>query len=58
LKAERRKSSGEKHCDSEDIPSLTGVLAYFRFYQFNAVRYKADGGQERMTRRHQAEIYS
>jgi hypothetical protein len=23
LKAERRKPSGEKHCDIEDIPSLT-----------------------------------
>ena len=30
LKAERRKPSGEKHCDIEDIPSLTGVLAHFR----------------------------
>ena len=29
LKAERRKPSGEKHCDIEDIPSLTGVLAHF-----------------------------
>jgi len=32
LKAERRKPSGEKHCDIEDIPSLTGVLAHFRFH--------------------------
>jgi hypothetical protein len=30
LKAERRKPSGEKHRDIEDIPSLTGVLAHFR----------------------------
>ncbi|MCY2998587.1 MAG: hypothetical protein NT168_10810 [Planctomycetota bacterium] len=38
LKAERRKPSGEKHCDIEDIPSLTGVLAHFRFHEFNARR--------------------
>jgi hypothetical protein len=30
LKAERRKPSGEKNCDIEGIPSLTGVLAHFR----------------------------
>jgi len=30
LKAERRKASGEKHRDIENIPSLTGVLAHFR----------------------------
>jgi hypothetical protein len=30
LKAERRKPSGEKHRDIEDIPSLTGVLVHFR----------------------------
>jgi hypothetical protein len=30
LKAERRKPSGEKHCDIENLPSLTGVLAHFR----------------------------
>jgi hypothetical protein len=30
LKAERRKPSGEKHRDIENIPSLTGVLAHFR----------------------------
>jgi hypothetical protein len=30
LKAERRKPSGEKHRDIEDIPSITGVLAHFR----------------------------
>ena len=45
LKAERRKPSGEKHCDIEDIPSLTGVLAYCRLHKFNAMG-------------HQAEIYS
>jgi hypothetical protein len=32
LKAERRKPSGEKPCDIEDIPSLTGVLAHFRLH--------------------------
>jgi hypothetical protein len=32
LKAERRKPSGEKHCDIEDNPSLTGVLAHFRLH--------------------------
>jgi hypothetical protein len=30
FKAERRKPSGEKHRDIENIPSLTGVLAHFR----------------------------
>jgi hypothetical protein len=35
LKAERRKPSGEQHCEIEVIPSLTGVLAHFRFYEFN-----------------------
>jgi hypothetical protein len=37
LKAERRKPSGEKHSDIEDIPSLTGVLAHFRLHQFNGI---------------------
>jgi hypothetical protein len=32
LKAERRKPSGEKLCDIEDIPSLTGVLAHCRLH--------------------------
>jgi hypothetical protein len=32
LKAERRKPSGEKHCDIEDNPSFTGVLAHFRLH--------------------------
>ena len=36
LKAERRKPSGEKHCDIENLPSLTGVLAHFRSQSFNA----------------------
>jgi hypothetical protein len=40
LKAERRKPSGEKHRDIEDIPSLTGVLAHFRLHEFNAIRRK------------------
>jgi len=38
LKAERRKPSDEKHCDIEDIPSLTGVLAQFRLHAFSAIR--------------------
>jgi hypothetical protein len=38
LKAKRRKPSVVKHCDIEDIPSLTGVLAHFRLHLFNAVR--------------------
>ena len=38
LKAERRKPSVVKHCDIEDIPSLTEVLAHFRLHLFNAVR--------------------
>jgi hypothetical protein len=32
IKAERRKPSGEKPCDIEDTPSLTGVLAHFRLH--------------------------
>ena len=32
LKAERRKPSGEKPCDIQDAPSLTGVLAHFRLH--------------------------
>jgi hypothetical protein len=43
LKAERRKPSGEQHCDIEDIPSLTGVLAHFRLHEFKAIRGKLDG---------------
>jgi arylsulfatase A-like enzyme len=45
LKAERRKPSGEKHGDIEDIPSLTGVLAHFRLHSFNAIRIYASGAQ-------------
>jgi hypothetical protein len=44
LKAERRKPSGEKSCDIEDIPSLTGVLAHFRLHEFNAIRACPGGG--------------
>jgi hypothetical protein len=43
LKAERRKPSGEKHCDIEDIPSLTGVLAHFRLHEFSAIRGNIGG---------------
>jgi hypothetical protein len=43
LKAERRKPSDEQHCDIEDIPSLTGVLAHFRLYEFNAIRGQVQG---------------
>ena len=43
LKAERRKPSGEKHRDIENIPSLTGVLAHFRFHEFNAILLHASG---------------
>jgi hypothetical protein len=46
LKAERRKPSGEKPCDIEDTPSITGVLAHFRLHQFNTIRRKAAGDQE------------
>ena len=45
LKAERRKPSGEKHGDIEDIPSLTGVLAHFRLQSFNAIRIYASRAQ-------------
>ena len=44
LKAERRKPSGEKHSDIEDIPSLTGVRAHYRLHQFNAIGGKVPGG--------------
>jgi hypothetical protein len=47
LKAERRKPSGEKHCDIEDTPSLTGVLAHFRLHEFNAIRLYAGGAMIR-----------
>ncbi len=45
LKAERRKPSGEIHCDIEDTPSLTGVLAHFRSPEFNAIRLYAGGAK-------------
>jgi len=38
LKAERREPTGEIHCETEDIPSLTGVLAHFRLHEFSAIR--------------------
>ena len=45
LKAERRKPSGEKHSDIEDIPSLTGVFAHFRLREFNAILGKVQGAR-------------
>ena len=45
FKAERRKPSGEKHCDIEAIPSLTGVLAHFRLHSFNAIWLHAVGAK-------------
>jgi len=45
LKAERRKPSGEKHCDIENLPSLTGVLALFRLHSFNAIGLYAVGAK-------------
>jgi hypothetical protein len=45
FKAERRKPSGEKHCDIEDNPSLTGVLAHFRLHSFNAIWLHAGGAR-------------
>jgi hypothetical protein len=46
LKAERRKPSGEIHCDIEDIPSLTGVLAHFRLHEFSVIRGTPDAKPE------------
>ena len=43
FKAERRKPSGEKHCDIENLPSLTGVLAHFRLHSLNAIWLYAVG---------------
>jgi hypothetical protein len=40
-----RKPSGEKSCDIEDTPSLTGVLAHFRFHEFNAIGLYAGGAK-------------
>ena len=45
LKAERRKPSGEKFCDIEDTPSLTGVLAHVRLHEFNANGLYAGGAK-------------
>ena len=45
FKAERRKPSGEKHCDIENLPSLTGVLANFRLHSFNAIWLHAGGAK-------------
>jgi hypothetical protein len=50
FKAERRKPSGEKHCDIENLPSLTGVLAHFRFHEFNAIGLYANGAKTRVRR--------
>ena len=49
-KAERRKPSGEKHCDIENLPSLTGVLGHFRFHEFNAIGLHAGGAKTRVRR--------
>ena len=43
FKAERRKPSGEQHCDIEDIPSPTEALAHFRLREFNAILGKVQG---------------
>jgi hypothetical protein len=40
-----RKPSGEKSCDIEDTPSLTGVLAHFRLHEFNAIGIYAGGAK-------------
>jgi hypothetical protein len=50
LKTERRKPSGEKHCDIENLPSHTGVLAHFRFHEFNTIARKAGGAKTRVRR--------
>ena len=49
-KAERRKPSVEKHCDIENLPSLTGVLAHFRFHEFNTIGLYASGAKTRVRR--------
>jgi len=49
-KAERRKPSAEKQCDIENLPSLTGVLARFRFHEFNAIGIHAGGAKTRVRR--------
>ena len=45
LKAERRKPSGERPCDIQDAPSLTGVLGHFRLHQLNAIGLYAGGAK-------------
>ncbi len=45
IKAERRKPSGEKPCDIEDTPSLTGVLAHFRSHSLASDRLYAGGAK-------------
>jgi hypothetical protein len=45
-----RKPSGEKHCDIENLPSLTGVLAHFRFHEFNALGLHPGGDKTRVRR--------
>ena len=50
FKAERRKPSGEKHCDIENLPSHTGVLAHFRFHEFNTIGLHAGGAKTRVRR--------
>jgi hypothetical protein len=49
-KAKRRKPSAEKQCDIENLPSLTGVLAHFRFHEFNAIGIHAGGAKTRVRR--------
>ena len=45
IKAERRKPSGEKPCDIEDIPSFIGVLAHFRLHSLASDRLYAVGAK-------------
>ena len=42
IKAERRKPSGEKPCDIEDIPSFIGVLAHIRLHSLASDRLYAE----------------
>jgi len=49
-KAQRRKPSAEKQCDIENLPSLTGVLAHFRFHEFNTIGLYASGAKTRVRR--------
>ena len=45
IKAERRKPSGEKPCDIEDIPSFIGVLAHIRLHSLASDRLYAVGAK-------------